>query len=442
MAGITKINKTQLNKDHFLFSDDLFTEIRKSSPSVVNQYNNFNVIYNRNIIKEQSNVMLLKDNRVKNNTKKSRSRGIVPSKNSFKKLIEKLISSCNDELSSQYIMQRITEPIEKALYTGTEMEEVPDKKYDILYITRKKQGKKKGEIHRGNIIGDEDVMGFIITNAGECSIYNNVPVLNIICAKKTRKSEPSIGRYLLYIYLRALLNKNINMGLLEVAGNYDNVSAYCLYNKFGFREDASLDRNDCFSSSAMGKTLAMKADLSQKTFSVKNLDIALLTGIPIPLPGEEEPMCQASVKNNPEKQQRYIKIREENRKYITQLMNQGTDQLENVLDTLNIDKDILYGDGTTDIDYVKKELIKTGCEFASEGVYLKYYIENINSSSSSSSMSSMSSSSMSSMSSMSSSSSSSRRSKVKRKNPKKRNRGSSNSRNSRNRKTRKNKKVS
>jgi hypothetical protein len=109
-------------------------------------------------------------------------------------------------------------------------------------------------------------------------------------------------------------------------------------------------------------------------------------------------------------------------------MNQGTDQLENVLDTLNIDKDILYGDGTTDIDYVKKELIKTGSKFASEGVYLKYYIENINSTSSSSS-------------SMSSSSSRSS-SKLKRKPQKKRNRGSSNSRNSRNKKTRKNKKVS
>ena len=65
---------------------------------------------------------------------------------------------------------------------------------------------------------------------------NNSYELQLLCSKNVDKG----GSFLLMAYLLALKEKELNKGSLMVANSYSNLQALCLYDKFGFREDATL----------------------------------------------------------------------------------------------------------------------------------------------------------------------------------------------------------
>jgi len=67
----------------------------------------------------------------------------------------------------------------------------------------------------------------------------------------------------LYVYTIKKTPKMSQWGILEVAGNYTNISAFCLYHKFGFQHESYLI-DDCFPGNSIGN-LPMILDISELT---------------------------------------------------------------------------------------------------------------------------------------------------------------------------------
>jgi hypothetical protein len=120
---------------------------------------------------------------------------------------------------------------------------------DILLLTNKSNNER---------------VGFMITEYEECKTMKNTHALKLICAIK------GYGELLLYSYLYFAKAIHQQYGVLELAGHFYNMSGLCAYNKYGFREDLTMKRKDCFNNSG---TLPMKVDLNKITYEY--LDIVL-----------------------------------------------------------------------------------------------------------------------------------------------------------------------
>jgi hypothetical protein len=102
----------------------------------------------------------------------------------------------------------------------------------------------------------QDIYGMMVVQKGECIKYPQIYAINLICANK-----PNISKFLLGLYM-CTIKKTPELppyGLLEVGGNYTNVSAYCAYQKFGFNHEEYLIDN-CFPDDARGN-LPMVVDI-------------------------------------------------------------------------------------------------------------------------------------------------------------------------------------
>ena len=132
-------------------------------------------------------------------------------------------------------------------------------------------------------------VGMLIIETGECKLkrFENTPVLRLICA---RSGE---GTILIYYYVQAmcyayhkLKQQKCRYGLLELADHYDNIRGLCAYDKFGFREDYSILRKNCF---GFPESLPMVVDLEKVTYD--DVDNVIATGYRIPQSNSPEPLC-------------------------------------------------------------------------------------------------------------------------------------------------------
>ena len=93
----------------------------------------------------------------------------------------------------------------------------------------------------------DKVVGFIITELGECKGLPNAVCVKLICViPNTIKGSLLLGAYFLGIK-HSIYDK---LGVLELARGYLNVSGFISYTKMGFNKDISLynaDPNMCFS---------------------------------------------------------------------------------------------------------------------------------------------------------------------------------------------------
>lgn len=121
-----------------------------------------------------------------------------------------------------------------------------------------------GELLKRDVIvlfKKKTIVGFLAVLKGECSVYNTTLALQLVCAKSDDKLKSvPIGTVLLSAYLIASKLHNHEFAILEVAGGYKNIKAFCLYDRFGFIEDMSIKKKDCFS---LEDTIPMIADLKQ-----------------------------------------------------------------------------------------------------------------------------------------------------------------------------------
>ena len=169
--------------------------------------------------------------------------------------------------------------------------------------------------HSNQRTKEEKVIGFLMTELGECrdadNVYGIVPSLNLICAPRkhthskgteTEKDCKSgscgvIGRVLIYMYLSALKRKGHTHGILELANIYCNLKGLCLYSKFGFREDVSMKEPSCFDQKW---TLSMVCELGN--LKQDELDKALIDSINVNVAGLD-PLCDKALITQKEKQQ-------------------------------------------------------------------------------------------------------------------------------------------
>ena len=126
-----------------------------------------------------------------------------------------------------------------------------NKEFEIIFLINKENG---------------DIYGFLISQLGECEIYKDAYVLNLICSKK---SAPLLGAYL---YMIKKFEGKPQIGILELAGSYTNTQALCAYNKFGFYPNTQL--RDCFS---VNMTMTMSLHL----YSLDDIINTVVTGINI-----------------------------------------------------------------------------------------------------------------------------------------------------------------
>ena len=104
----------------------------------------------------------------------------------------------------------------------------------------------------------DKVVGFIITELGECKKEPNIVSVNLICARPgTVRGGLLMGAYLYCLKKQHSYKK---IGILELARGYLNVAGFISYTKLGFNKDLSLYGEDCFSDYA---NLPMSVNLTR-----------------------------------------------------------------------------------------------------------------------------------------------------------------------------------
>lgn len=104
----------------------------------------------------------------------------------------------------------------------------------------------------------DKVVGFIVTELGECKKEPNVVSVKLICAKdRTIRGGLLMGAYLFCLKKQRTYKK---MGILELARGYLNVAGFISYTKLGFNKDLSLHGKRCFSDCA---NLPMSVNLTR-----------------------------------------------------------------------------------------------------------------------------------------------------------------------------------
>jgi len=105
-----------------------------------------------------------------------------------------------------------------------------------------------------NILEVNKILAFIIPELGECKLprskypLEDVWSINLICGGGIGGN----GAYLISLFLfsvirGAQMGEWPPIGVLELAGGYENTAGLCLYTKFGFKVDSSIRGPDCFS---------------------------------------------------------------------------------------------------------------------------------------------------------------------------------------------------
>lgn len=185
------------------------------------------------------------------------------------------VLTCKDEIGSYYGEESVT--------NGISIDINNDNVYDIVIIANYK-------LKQTTSMNDklQYIYGMIVVQKGECIKYPKIYAINLICANKR-----NISKYLLGLYLYVIKkNKNTipQWGLLELGGNYTNLSGYCAYQKFGFTHDPNLI-NNCFHDDEKGN-LPMSVDVDR--FSID--DIFKIIKDEISLPKDE--LCNINIKDN------------------------------------------------------------------------------------------------------------------------------------------------
>ena len=336
----------------YLFTQELMDSFSKE---VKQKFSDYKLVFGQDIKSFDTNKMTLRGRPVNKD-------GTPDYATFLNKIVKPCIGKDNTSggVNPEYAIQAIKAAMTKANYIGTNMQvSAAIRKHDLLFITKTKtKNDITSKISDDNILLD-DIQGFIITEIGECSLYPSIPALKIIC------SNQAVSRYLMYIYIKSVKHIGLNTGLLELAGSYNNASGMCLYNKFGFREDSTLDVVSCFGEGV--NTLGMRAALDDQGYD-KLDDVLLGKEKQINLKSknnlDSEPMCNKSIdigKANSNAQSEYINRRTDNRKYLISLFKDNDeDAIKELLDINNIDYDILNGDGSSNTNYALKELIEKG----------------------------------------------------------------------------------
>jgi hypothetical protein len=102
------------------------------------------------------------------------------------------------------------------------------------------------------ILTTNKIVAFIISELGECQLPSppypteDVWSINLICGGSGGNGAYLISLFLFSVIVGSQMGKWPPIGVLELAGGYENTAGLCLYTKFGFRVDASIRSSVCF----------------------------------------------------------------------------------------------------------------------------------------------------------------------------------------------------
>ena len=130
------------------------------------------------------------------------------------------------------------------------------------------------------------ILGFLITQKGECQLYDNIHAVNLVCS-----SMPGLGSLLVgaYLYCVSFIEGH-NVGLLELMDSFNNPSGFFSYSKMGFDIAYTLQVFGCFTQEECMPMLAV-IDEDTPTNVIKRL---LATNF---IPGIGMSSCDFFVKN-------------------------------------------------------------------------------------------------------------------------------------------------
>lgn len=113
----------------------------------------------------------------------------------------------------------------------------PDKQFDAIFTVDEDYLEKLQET---NDVNDKLnlVYSVMIVQKGECELKPRTVAVRLICSRKTMKANILMGAYLYAIKKKGA--KVDQTGILELADGFKNLQGFCLYTKFGFKEDKRL----------------------------------------------------------------------------------------------------------------------------------------------------------------------------------------------------------
>ena len=135
----------------------------------------------------------------------------------FAAAADKVVWKQNDERLDAWVIENMPDICKKKHFNTYIKDDMRKPNVDYMYIFNTHTQK---------------MTGLMIVNRGECGAYPTFWTLQLLCGVEGTKS----ARTLLGLYCFALKRVGQPIGLLELAGNYKNLRAYCLYTKFGFME--------------------------------------------------------------------------------------------------------------------------------------------------------------------------------------------------------------
>ena len=145
------------------------------------------------------------------------------------------------------------------------------------------------------ILGTQKIIAFIISELGECKLpspkypVQDVWSVNLICGGSGGNGAYLISLFLFSVITGAQKGKWPPIGVLELAGGYENIVGLCLYTKFGFKVDSSIRSSVCFEDY---RNLPHIADFRQLDLdSTKQMMIALITSKTPIAPFYKHPIC-------------------------------------------------------------------------------------------------------------------------------------------------------
>ena len=113
----------------------------------------------------------------------------------------------------------------------------PDKQFDAIFTVDEDYLEK---LQEKSDVSDKLnlVYSVMIVQKGECELKPRTVAVRLICSRKTMKANILMGAYLYAIKKKGA--KVDQTGILELADGFKNLQGFCLYTKFGFKEDKRL----------------------------------------------------------------------------------------------------------------------------------------------------------------------------------------------------------
>jgi len=151
---------------------------------------------------------------------------------------------CRNQIEGNYIKSAINKSVN-----------LNDPAYDIILVVQSDYKTASADQKLSKIVG------FMITQLGECEMHPNVISVNLICIRENSdfKSYYLLGALMYCLKGRMIYEQRV---ILELGNKYLNLAGFFAYTKVGFDRDDALYNQECYEEK---ESLPMSANLTKYT---------------------------------------------------------------------------------------------------------------------------------------------------------------------------------